>query len=133
MNRGVSLMDQNDNNSNNDSNNEIQSYIYQQIAEFQPFVTPETLVMVVARDPRRQNEEQPYTTDDEKQIHRIAIVLKQDDTSIEAEASHDNIFQAIRFAKENLLKKLIQIKDEVDDSCDRLQAIQNASANEQIH
>lgn len=30
---------------------EIKSYIYQQIQEFNPFVTPETLVMVIARDP----------------------------------------------------------------------------------
>lgn len=30
---------------------EIKSYIYQQIQEFNTFVTPETLVMVIARDP----------------------------------------------------------------------------------
>ncbi len=128
-------MNQNDNNSSNDSNNEIQSYIYQQIAEFQPFVTPETLVMVVARDPNDENEQGPeqFVTDHEKQIHRIAIVLKENDASIEAEASHSNIFEAIRFAKESLLEKLIQIKDEIDDSAERTQAIQTARANEQIH
>lgn len=126
-------MDQNDNNSNNDSNNEIQSYIYQQIAEFQPFVTPETLVMVIARDPHGHDENEHYVTDEEKQIHRIAIVLKEDDASIEAEAVHADIFEAIRFAKESLLEKLIQIKDEIDDPNERLQAIQTARANEQIH
>lgn len=30
---------------------EIKSYIYQQIQDFNTFVTPETLVMVIARDP----------------------------------------------------------------------------------
>jgi hypothetical protein len=46
-----------DDNSNNSSNNEIQSYIYQQIAEFEPFITPETLVMVIARDPNQAEDE----------------------------------------------------------------------------
>lgn len=127
-------MDQNE-------NNEVQSYIYQQIAEFEPFVTPETLVLVIARDPNQIEDENgtadplasQYVTDDQKQVHRIAIILKEDDASIEAEAFHDDIFEAIRFAKENLLKKLIKIQEEVENSEERLLAIQQASANEKIH
>lgn len=125
-------------NSNNSSNNEIQSYIYQQIAEFEPFITPETLVMVIARDPNQTEDDQsaasePYTTTNEDSIHRIAIILKEDDATIEAEARHTDIFEAIKYAKESLLQKLIEIKEEVEDPKDRLQAIQQASSNEQIH
>lgn len=124
-------------NSNNSSNNEIQSYIYQQIAEFEPYITPETLVMVIARDPNQTEDEQPaaepYTTTDEDSIHRIAIILKEDDATIEAEARHSDIFEAIKYAKESLLQKLIEIKDEVENPQERLQAIQQASSNEQIH
>jgi ribosome-associated translation inhibitor RaiA len=126
-----------DNNSNNSSNNEIQSYIYQQIAEFEPFITPETLVMVIARDPNQTEDEttapEPYTTTNEDSIHRIAIILKEDDATIEAEARHTDIFEAIKYAKESLLQKLIEIKEEVENPQERLQAIQQASSNEQIH
>jgi ribosome-associated translation inhibitor RaiA len=123
-------MDQNEN-----MNNEIQSYIYQQIAEFEPFISPETLVLVIARDPNETETaaEQAFETTDEKSIHRIAIVLKEDNASIEAEALHTNIFEAIRFAKENLLQKLIEIQNEVENPKERLNAIQQASSNEQIH
>lgn len=38
---------------------EIKSYIYQQIQEFNTFVTPETLVMVIARDPLGQYDRSP--------------------------------------------------------------------------
>lgn len=124
-------------NSNNSSNNEIQSYIYQQIAEFEPFITPETLVMVIARDPNQTEDEQsasePYTTTNDDSVHRIAIILKEDDATIEAEARHSDIFEAIKFAKESLLKKLLEIKEEVENPQERLQAIQQASSNEQIH
>jgi len=128
-------MDQNDN-INADSNNEVQSFIYQQIAEFEPFITPKTLVMVIARNPDFQNEDsqaEAYITDEKKQIHRIAIVLKEDEATIEAEAFHDNIFEAIKFAKESLLQKLIEIQNEVEDPNERLQAIEQARSNEQIH
>ena len=123
-------------NSNNSSNNEIQSYIYQQIAEFEPFITPETLVMVIARDPNQTEDEhaaETYTTTQEESIHRIAIILKEDDATIEAEARHSDIFEAIKYAKESLLQKLIQIKEEVEDPQERLQAIYQARSNEQIH
>lgn len=126
-----------DNNSNNSSNNEIQSYIYQQIAEFEPFITPETLVMVIARDPNQSEDghlaPEPYTTTNEDSVHRIAIILKEDDATIEAEARHSDIFEAIKYAKESLLQKLLEIKEEVENPQERLQAIQQASSNEQIH
>ncbi len=122
---------------NESMNNEIQSYIYQQIAEFEPFISPETLVLVIARDPNQMGEENSenfeFETNEQKSIHRIAIILKEDDASIEAEAIHDNIFEAIRFAKENLLRKLIEIQNEVENPKERMNAIQQASSNEQIH
>jgi ribosomal subunit interface protein len=124
-------------NSNNSSNNEIQSYIYQQIAEFEPFITPETLVMVIARDPNQTEEEhsapEPYTTTNEDSVHRIAIILKEEDATIEAEARHSDIFEAIKYAKESLLQKLIEIKEQIENPQERLQAIQQASSNEQVH
>lgn len=55
---------------------EIKSYIYQQIQEFNTFVTPETLVMVIARDPLGRyegvSEPEMISSDMEKDHQSIA-------------------------------------------------------------
>ena len=125
---------------------EVKSYIYQQIFDFNTFVTPETLVMVVARDPRTsyseelesEEEHEDYALHEEESIsagykYRIAIILKDGDSSIEAEAFHNDIFEAILIAKENLIAKLIQIQEEIENPVDRINAIKEASDNTQIH
>lgn len=120
-----------------ETNPEVKSFIYQQIAELNPFVTPETVVMVIAKDPKDIKEES-FTEDiDVEELrtykHRIAIVLKEHDTSIEAEAYHDDIYEAIKLAKDSLLNRLIEIQEEVESPSERLEAIKLASANQQIH
>lgn len=123
---------------------EVKSFIYQQVMDFNPFVTPETLVMVIARDPQAvylpQDPDQAITveenTEDEslkKLKFRIAVVLKEDDISIEAEAYNNNIFEAIRLAKEKLLARLIEIQNEVESPKERMVAIQQASDNKPVH
>jgi hypothetical protein len=142
---------------------EIKSYIYQQIQDFNAFVTPETLVMVIARDPLGRYD-QPETEvvssdmeaspsqiadfDDEggdfidedditdemrKSRYRIAVVLKDGDHAIEAESFNDDIFEAIRLSKEALIEKLLEIQEEVESPKDRMIAIQQASENKPIH
>ncbi|MCC2678304.1 MAG: hypothetical protein K0R29_880 [Pseudobdellovibrio sp.] len=123
---------------------EVKSFIYQQIIDFNPFVTPETLVMVIARDPRAtyaegSDEEEEYfedeeTASEEKQYkYRIAVILKEGENSIEAEAFHDDIFEAIRLAKDRLIDRLLEIQEEVESPQDRINAIKDASENKQIH
>lgn len=126
---------------------EVKSYIYQQILEFNTFVTPETLVMVLARDPAASysdeidsddEEVEDYMLHEEESIaagfkYRLAIILKDGDSSIEAEAFHDDIFEAIRMAKEKLLVKLIEIQDQIENPADRINAIKDAASNTQIH
>lgn len=107
---------------------EVKSFIYQQINEFAPYVTPETLVLVLARDPLAQ-EEKEVSADN----YRIAIVLKEDDASIEAEAYSPNIFDAIRLAKESMLSRLSEIQNKVENSQERLNAIKDAGNNSQVH
>lgn len=132
---------------------EVKSYIYQQILDFNQFVTPETLVMVVARDPHKVYSED-LTEDDfneedseyfeaqqaseqefveQNYNYRIAIVLKDGDSSIEAEAFHDDIFEAIRLAKESLVSRLLEIQEEIESPQERMNAIKDASDNKQIH
>lgn len=127
---------------------EVKSYIYQQILDFNPFVTPETLVMVLARDPsssyssqlegEEREEMEEYIHHEEESIaagfkYRLAIILKDGDSSIEAEAFDNDIFEAIRLAKENLIAKLIEIQEEIENPVDRMNAIKEASDNTQIH
>ena len=107
---------------------EVKSFIYKQINEFAPYVTPETLVLVLARDPLAQQEVEVSADN-----YRIAIVLKEDDASIEAEAYSPNIFDAIRLAKESMLSRLSEIQNKVENSQERLNAIKDAGNNSQVH
>lgn len=116
---------------------EVKSFIHQQILDFSPFITPETLVVVIARDPKYLDPEDDEEVSERNTSvisnYRIAIVLKEDESSIEAEASHDDIFEAIKSAKELLILKLLEIQHDMESSQDRLVAIQQAANSDQIH
>ncbi len=119
-----------------ESNKEIKSFIHQQILDFEPFITPDTTILVIARDPLLKDhediEEDAIST--EKNLsHRIVIILKEDNSSIEAEAFHDDIYEAIKLAKEKLVSELLAIQSEIENSQDRLVAIQQASSSDQVH
>ncbi|NUN04575.1 MAG: hypothetical protein HUU57_02325 [Bdellovibrio sp.] len=108
-----------------EKNPEVKSFIYQQIVDFEPFVTPQTIVAVIARDPKKlalqyETEGKEFSKEDLKKLYRIAISLKEGDTTIEAEGVHRDIFQAIKMAKDNLIKELVDIQDSVVSSQDRL-------------
>lgn len=127
---------------------EVTSYIYQAIVEFEPFTTPDTLVSVVAKDPLEliqgaQGEEdqvsdvaieaesiQPKVL---RKMYRIAITLSEGDTHITEEALHKDIFEAIRLAKEKILKTMSEIQDEVISNQDRHAQIRQAMASGQVH
>lgn len=119
-------------------NPEVKSYIYQQIMEFEPFITPETVVSVIARDPRKLALQ--YETDGKefdikavRKMYRIAISLKEEEVRLEAEALHEDIFEAIRLAKEALLVKLIDIQDTMISSQDRQMEINHFLQNPILH
>ncbi|MBV2169857.1 MAG: hypothetical protein KUL82_14220 [Bdellovibrio sp.] len=108
-----------------EQNPEVKSFIYQQIADFEPFVTPQTVVAVVARDPRKlaiqyETDGKEFTPEGLKKLYRIAIVLNESGTTVEAEGVHEDIYQAIKAAKDNLLKELVAIQDSVVSQQDRL-------------
>jgi hypothetical protein len=67
------------------------------------------------------------------QMYRIAIVLKEDDTKIQAEGLHEDIYEAIRLAKVALLAKLVEIHDTVVSQSDRIEQINFALSNPQLH
>lgn len=117
---------------------EVKSYIYQQLAEFEPFVTPETVVAVIARDPRKlslqyEAEGKEVTPEELGKLHRIAIILREGETQIQEEGVHENVYEAIRIAKNTLMKKLEMIQDSVISNQDRVAQINDVLQNHQLH
>lgn len=121
-----------------EQNPEVKSFIYQQIAEFEGFVTPQTVVAVVARDPKKlalqyETDGKDFSAKDLKKLYRIAIVLSESGSKIEDEGVHEDIFEAIRLAKSNLLKKLIAIQDSVVSQQDRIIEINHYLQHPVLH
>lgn len=119
----------------------LKSFIYQQLAELNQFITPDTMVFVLARDPKvkRDGDNEDNDLDNETVAelknyqNRIAIILQEGDGNIEAESYHDDIYEAIKMAKEALIQKLLEIQEQVESPQDRLRAIKEASENNQVH
>jgi ribosome-associated translation inhibitor RaiA len=121
-----------------DENPEIRSFVYQQILEFEPYVTPQTIVAVIARDPMKLVQKmeaagEDVDRDEFSQMYRIAIILKEDGSKIQEEALHRDIYTAIRLAKEKLIKKLEAIQDHIVSQSDRMQQINSALTAGKIH
>jgi hypothetical protein len=117
---------------------EVKSYIYQTILEFQPYSTPQTVVAVVAKNPMRlykslQEAGDEISKEKLKKMWRICISLHEDGSKVEHEGVHEDIMHAIRIAKENLLKLLVELQDEAISNSDRTQQINVARQNTQIH
>lgn len=117
---------------------DLKSFVYQQIAEFQPYVTPSTIAAVIARDPQKLAMEfeakgQWRSTSQLALLHRVSIRLKDGDSSIQQEAHHENIYEAIRLAKEKLLLRLDEIQDKVVSKKDRIDEINQALQNQFKH
>lgn len=120
------------------NNPDVKSFIYQQIAEFQPFVTPTTVAAVVAKDPLKLsrielNIAHPTADSNLSNLHRISIHLRDNDSQIHEEAIHENIFEAIRLAKVKLLGRLVEIQDKVISKEDRIEELHLALQNNQKH
>lgn len=117
---------------------EVKSYIYQQIAEFEPYVTPETVVAVVARDPRKlaiqlETDGKEMPPEELRKMYRIAIVLREGDTTIQEEGLDENVYEAIRLAKARLMAKLAAIQDSVISTGDRVAQINDVLQNTMLH
>lgn len=107
---------------------EVKSFIYQTILEFEPYTTPETVVAVVAKDPLKlisqlEADGQDYDRTELRQMYRISISLMEDGAKIEEEGLAEDIFEAIKMAKEKLIKVLSEIQDSVVSNQDRTQQI----------
>lgn len=118
---------------------EVKSYIYQVLTEFEPFVTPETTLAVIARDPKALGPEDdfqgdfPESLDQRSKMYRICIRMVESGTSIEAEGLGTDIYSALRLAKDSLMKTLTEIHDRVVDTQERHLQIQSALNSSGVH
>ena len=117
---------------------EIKSYIYQVLMEFEPFTTPTTTVAVTAKDPLKLIKSMEangvdYDRTELKSMYRISIALIEDGTKIEEEGLHEDIFEAIKMAKDNLVKVLIEIQDSVVTAQDRTMQINSVRQTGEVH
>lgn len=117
---------------------EIKSYIYQVLMEFEPFTTPTTTVAVTAKDPLKLIKSMEangvdYDRTELKSMYRISIALIEDGTKIEEEGLHEDIYQAIKMAKDNLVKVLIEIQDSVVTAQDRTMQINSVRQTGEVH
>lgn len=117
---------------------DVKAFIYQQIFELTPFLTPETVVTVVARNAKKLINE--YDIDDVEETkkllsksHRIAFVLQEKDAKLEAEGLHENIYEAIHIAKDYLASHLAEIQNNVISNQDRQVEINQALQNNSTH
>ncbi len=117
---------------------DVKAYVNQQLAEFEAYVTEETVVTVISRDPKKlalqlETDGKDLGSKKLRDMFRIAIILQEDDSKLEAEGFHEDIYEAIRMAKENLMKKLAEIHDSVVSQSDRIEQINLALSNPQLH
>ncbi|MBK9324173.1 MAG: hypothetical protein IPM97_14705 [Bdellovibrionaceae bacterium] len=117
---------------------EVKSYIYQQISEFEPYITPDTVVEVISKDPTKlalqyESEGKDFDIDDLRSHFRISISLTEGGAKIIAEGVDKDIFTAIRVAKNSLLQKLQEIQDNVVSQQEHNMAIHQALQNNLIH
>jgi len=119
---------------------EVKSYIFQSLMDFEPFTTPQTQVAVVAKDPLALliNEDDENVVDHGhgeiparkklRKMYRISITLSEDGGTLSAEGLHEDIYEAIKIAKNKLLVTLNEIQDEVISNSERHQQIRTAIA-----
>lgn len=117
---------------------EVKSYIYQMISEFEPYVTPQTVVSVIAKDPSKlalqyEADGKEFDAEGLKSLYRISITLKEGDAKIAAEGVDKDIYTAIRIAKDLLLQKLMAIQDRIVTQQERNMEIHHALQNTMIH
>ncbi len=107
---------------------EVKSFIYQQIVDFEPFLSPTSLVSVISKNAKENSGNK------KKQMrHQIQISIKEDGVSLVEVGSSENIYEAILDAKNKLYQKLVLIQDSVVSEHDRMAQIKLVQSGGVIH
>jgi hypothetical protein len=118
---------------------DVKSFIHQTLQELEEFTTDKTTIVVIARDPSGlltadlPLPEGVSSARELKKMYRIAIAISQEGVTVEGEGLNKNIFEAIRLAKDNVFKQMVQIQDEMMSQQERIAQIEEAISGQQIH
>lgn len=120
-----------DNIQNLAENPEVKSFIHQMTVDFLPFVTPTTVISVVAKDAtllHKKLKKSGKSVSKEKlaEYHRIQLSLIDQGTSISAEGLDKNIFVAMKKAKDKMVAHLAQIQNSVMTEQERVAQMRQA-------
>jgi len=108
---------------------EVKSFIYQQIIDFEPFLTPSSHVAVTAKKNNTIN-----SNNGTSKVHCVLISIKENGVHLQEEGKSENIYEAILNAKNKLYQKLLSIQDSIISERERLTQIRIAQGNGgQIH
>lgn len=106
---------------------EVKSFIYQQIVDFEPFLTESTMVSVVSKfDENEKRRSGPLR-------HNIQFSINENGVTLAEEGSSENIFEAILEAKNKLYRKLILLQESAISQKERLAHIQSIKTGGNIH
>ena len=109
---------------------EVKSFIYQQIIDFEPFLTESSLISVISKNP----EIPPWgASSASRKVHTIVMSIRENGVSLEEEGASENIYEAILEAKNKLMKRLVTIQDSAISQKDRLAQILSAKSNAYLH
>ena len=93
------------------------AYIYQQLVDFEPFLTPYTSLLIEHHHIKMKKGKN-------EKSHFVRIILMEGEVQLEAEAKGFHVFDAIQVAKKHLMLHLQKIQENVISSRER---------NSQIH
>ena len=82
------------------------AYIYQQLMDFEPFLTPHTALMIEHYRVRGKN-------------HSVRIILIEGEVQLESEGKGLHVFDAVQTAKKHLILHLQKIQETVINSEER--------------
>ncbi len=117
---------------------EVKSFIYQMINEFSGYVTPTTIAAVVSKDPKKStsallSEHKEVNKNNLENMLRIAVTLSDQGSHITEEALAENVFDALRIAKEKMVKRLDLLHNEITSKQERFVQLEAAKKSTLIH
>jgi hypothetical protein len=117
---------------------EVKSFIYQMINEFSGYVTPTTVAAVVSKDPLKANsvllgEHSEVNKKNLGDMLRIAVTLSDQGAHITEEALAENVFDALKLAKEKMVKRLDLLHNEITSKQERFVQLEAAKKSTLIH
>lgn len=120
-----------------EDNPEVTSYIYQQLSEFEPYISSNTVFAVIAKDPTKlanqfESEGVAHDKASLRKLFRISMSLTENGTTLEAEGVSTDIFSAIKIAREKLSAHLANVHDSMVSQKEREKEIEDFMQSQSI-